>query len=93
MLPDESLQAFKDLKAKRYFPIHWGMFNLSLHAWHEPVERITAGARRDSITLVTPRIGEAVQLNDRYVAESWWRPLLLAVKSTKSPAGSEATIE
>ncbi|PKL33874.1 MAG: hydrolase [Spirochaetae bacterium HGW-Spirochaetae-10] len=93
MLPDESLQAFKDLKAKRYFPIHWGMFNLSLHAWHEPVERITAGARRDGITLVTPRIGEAVQLNDRYVAESWWRPLLLAAKATKAPTGTEATIE
>lgn len=93
MLPDESLQAFKDLRAKRYFPIHWGMFNLSLHAWHEPVERITAGARRDGIPLVTPRIGEAVQLNGRYVAESWWRPLLLAAKTTEAPAGSEATVE
>ncbi len=81
MLPDESLQAFKDLNAKRYFPIHWGMFNLSLHSWYEPVERITEGARRYNIDLVTPLIGETVDLNEHYVAHSWWRPLLLAART------------
>ena len=36
LLPDETAKAYKDLKAKRAFPIHWGMFNLSLHHWFDP---------------------------------------------------------
>jgi L-ascorbate metabolism protein UlaG (beta-lactamase superfamily) len=36
LLPNETAKAYKDLKAKRAFPIHWGMFNLSLHHWFDP---------------------------------------------------------
>lgn len=36
LMPYETAFAYKDLKAKRAFPIHWGMFNLSLHHWFSP---------------------------------------------------------
>jgi L-ascorbate metabolism protein UlaG (beta-lactamase superfamily) len=36
LLPDETVKAYHDLKTKRAFPIHWGMFNLSLHHWFTP---------------------------------------------------------
>lgn len=36
LMPQETAQAYKDVKAKRMFPVHWGMFNLSLHHWFDP---------------------------------------------------------
>ncbi len=80
MLPDESIQAFYDLKAKRYFPIHWGMFNLSLHAWYEPIEIISKSAMEKNISLIAPQIGEVVVINDSYVTTPWWRQVNSKIK-------------
>jgi L-ascorbate metabolism protein UlaG (beta-lactamase superfamily) len=38
--PEEVLQAAKDLRAKRLFPVHHSKFTLSLHPWDEPLIRI-----------------------------------------------------
>lgn len=37
MLPGEPVQAHIDLQGKVMFPIHWGTFNLSFHAWDDPL--------------------------------------------------------
>ncbi|MEK2690807.1 MBL fold metallo-hydrolase [Bdellovibrio sp. GT3] len=73
LLPDESVNAFKDLNAKRYFPIHWGMFSLAFHSWFEPLEKLSAAASANGMKLVTPKIGEIVTVNDSYSSEPWWR--------------------
>lgn len=73
MLPEQTAQAFTDVQGKLLIPIHWGAFTLALHAWTDPVERITASARERNITLVTPRIGEPVVLpKQRLPTEAWW---------------------
>jgi L-ascorbate metabolism protein UlaG (beta-lactamase superfamily) len=41
MQPAESLQAHLDLRGKVMLPIHNGTFDLALHAWHDPFDRIT----------------------------------------------------
>ena len=74
--PHESLQAFKDLNAQRYFPIHWGMFRLSTHAWYEPIRRLTAEAKRQGIVLVAPKMGEVAILNGEAPPEPWWEDVL-----------------
>jgi Predicted Zn-dependent hydrolases of the beta-lactamase fold len=76
LLPEESIQAFYDLKAKRYFPIHWGMFNLALHAWYEPIENIAKFTAEKKIPLIAPKIGEVVTVNDNYVTNYWWSELI-----------------
>lgn len=73
LMPYESIQAFKDLRAKRYFPIHWGMFNLSLHAWYEPIETILELTTENKISLIAPKIGEVVTVTDDYQTTPWWR--------------------
>lgn len=73
--PEESLQAFVDLNANRYFPIHWGMFRLSTHAWYEPIRLIWAEAQKRQIPLVAPMMGETAIINDAYRASAWWEPL------------------
>jgi len=76
MLPEETIQAYFDLKAKRFFPIHWGMFSLAPHTWYEPIVRTSAIAKAKGIPLISPRLGELVEINDRYENKLWWEPLI-----------------
>ena len=76
MLPDESVQAYFDLKAKRYFPIHWGMFVLAFHTWYAPIVHLQEAARTRGLKLMSPRLGQIVYVNDDFKNESWWESSL-----------------
>ena len=77
MLPDQVLQAAKELKAKRLFPVHSSKFALANHDWDTPLKTITTlNQGNDSIPLVTPIIGEVVDLNNtNQVFKQWWKNL------------------
>lgn len=73
MSPEETLQAAKDLGTKRLFPVHSGKFVLSTHSWDEPLKRLTALSKETDLLLVTPIIGERVNLKDATEKFSqWW---------------------
>ena len=64
MMPDEVLQAAKDLQAKRLLPVHSAKFVLASHDWDEPLKTITALNEKINLPLLTPMIGEAVYLKN-----------------------------
>jgi L-ascorbate metabolism protein UlaG (beta-lactamase superfamily) len=64
MYPEESVQAHIDLKGKNLLPIHNGTFDLSMHSWHEPFDRIVALGNAHGISVVTPLMGEPVSMHD-----------------------------
>jgi L-ascorbate metabolism protein UlaG (beta-lactamase superfamily) len=74
MLPEEGLKAAKDLNAKRLFPVHSSKFKLADHAWDEPLKTISElNENGDRISLVTPKIGEIVELkNSNQIFSKWW---------------------
>ena len=72
MMPEETVQAAKDLKATTLMPVHWGKFTLAMHPWDEPVRRVTAAAARVGLPITTPRIGEIVKINQHYPNEAWY---------------------
>ena len=72
MTPEETVQAAMDLKAKMLLPVHWAKFSLSVHAWDEPIIRIKKEAYLKNLNLIHPRIGEAVDLDNPAIFESWW---------------------
>jgi len=73
MLPEQVLQAAKDLQAKTLLPVHNAKFALSMHAWDEPLIRITEANRNVKLPLLTPLIGEVVSLDDStQVFAHWW---------------------
>lgn len=73
MMPEEVVRAGQDLKAKNILPVHWAKFALSVHAWKEPIARVTASAQQQSMHLVTPMIGEVMDLNDlSKTYPAWW---------------------
>ncbi|MBT2685078.1 MBL fold metallo-hydrolase [Bacillus sp. ISL-37] len=74
MLPEETVQAHQDVMGKLLIPVHWGAFTLSLHAWHDPVERAVRAAEESGVDIVTPRIGETFTVSlDDYPKSVWWR--------------------
>ncbi|QJE02409.1 hydrolase [Massilia forsythiae] len=75
MQPEETLQAFLDLRGKCLMPIHNGTFDLSMHRWQEPLERIAALAERHGVALATPAMGEALDLTRPRAETRWWRGL------------------
>jgi L-ascorbate metabolism protein UlaG (beta-lactamase superfamily) len=72
MFPSEAIKAFKDLKAKNLFPVHWGMFQLALHSWKDPIEKISKLADEQGIALIAPKFGEIVNLGKYKEVEKWW---------------------
>lgn len=75
--PDGAARAYESMggmaKAGLLMPIHWGMFNLALHAWRQPIERLEELAERDGLMLWAPRPGvptEVVKSEERL--ERWW---------------------
>lgn len=73
MMPEQVLQASKDLKAKRLLPVHSSKFALSKHAWDEPLKRITEANKDNEQDVITPMIGEIVYLKDTtQVFRQWW---------------------
>ena len=72
MLPNEGAQAFHDLRAQRYFPVHWGMFPLALHPWDEPIQEIYKHHKSGNVNLIAPIIGESLVIGGEYRVDPWW---------------------
>ncbi len=76
VLPEETAQAFLDLKGKNLVPVHWGMFALSLHDWFEPIEELEKQSKLRNINLMTPKIGQMIVLSEENIFEKWWKALI-----------------
>jgi len=73
LMPEETVQAAVDLKTRRLMPVHWGKFDLSMHAWDESIKRVSKAAETAQMPLVHPMIGEKVMLNNPdQTFERWW---------------------
>ena len=73
LMPEQTVQAAIDLKTKIMMPVHWGKFALALHAWDEPIERVTKEAQRLQVPIIHPMIGEKVNLNESSLTTQWWK--------------------
>jgi L-ascorbate metabolism protein UlaG (beta-lactamase superfamily) len=73
MFPEELITASKNLKAKMLMPVHWGKFALANHAWDEPITRVSEAAQKENLPLLTPMIGQKVNLDLPGTFEKWWK--------------------
>jgi L-ascorbate metabolism protein UlaG (beta-lactamase superfamily) len=72
MQPEQSLAAHQHVRGCTMMPVHWGTFDLAIHRWDEPAERIRALAAEHGVHLVQPRPGETVR-PDSTLQAPWWR--------------------
>ena len=73
MFPEQTVQAHLDLGGHILYPIHWGTFNLAMHSWYEPMERLTAEAVAAGVSVATPIVGETTIFGEKMPANKWWR--------------------
>jgi L-ascorbate metabolism protein UlaG (beta-lactamase superfamily) len=71
--PLNALRAAQRLGGARLLPVHWGTFNLGMHAWDEPVETLLANAEAHRVQLVLPKLGAPVEPTRIQTADPWWR--------------------
>jgi len=75
MTPEEGVAAHVAVGGGLLVPVHWGTFNLALHDWSEPVERLLAEAAECGVRVAVPRPGEAVDVDAPKAPDGWWRPI------------------
>ena len=74
MMPEEVVQAWIDLKANNIMPIHWWKFDLSLHSWHEPIERFIKEANKKEVSYFHPQVW-VIFNNEKLPKNNWWSDL------------------
>jgi L-ascorbate metabolism protein UlaG (beta-lactamase superfamily) len=90
--PANALEALALLGGGSFLPVHWGTFNLGIHAWDEPAETLLELAPARGVQLVMPRLGAAVEPSQVERVEPWWRsvaeaPPVAAPLETLQPLG------
>ena len=89
--PDNAITAFEWLGGGTLLPIHWGTFDLGLHAWHDPGDQILelAAARRAHV--LTPRLGQVFEPIHLDGPTPWWQRL--RAEDRKRLAATETVTE
>jgi L-ascorbate metabolism protein UlaG (beta-lactamase superfamily) len=73
--PEQAVLAHQLVKGRLLIPVHWGLFDLALHGWTEPVERVLVAARKYGVQVVTPAPGGSVEpaaLAPGFDPSRWW---------------------
>lgn len=72
MMPEQGIQAVKDLRGQCMIPIHWGVFNMSQPRWCGAVERAIPLAKESGVCIETPKLGEVIHTKDNNFVPYWW---------------------
>ena len=72
MDPESAVQANRDLGGGVLLPVHWATFDLSYHAWDEPILRTMRAAQSPPVQVVTPRVGEVVEVGQPFSNVEWY---------------------
>jgi L-ascorbate metabolism protein UlaG (beta-lactamase superfamily) len=86
--PENALVAHRMLGGGTLLPVHWGTFDLGLHPWEEPAEVLMRSAMQESVHVVTPRIGAAIEPSRVERIDPWWQEALPRVVAERRQAPS-----
>lgn len=73
--PVNAVKAHQLLRGKTLLPVHWGTFDLALHAWDAPAEELLTAIQNTDVQVALPRIGESVLAENYRPNHAWWREL------------------
>jgi L-ascorbate metabolism protein UlaG (beta-lactamase superfamily) len=69
---NEAIQTALDLGAENVLPIHWGVYDLAMHHWHESIDAFMDGAESRKFKTITPLMGERIVPGETST-KPWWK--------------------
>lgn len=90
--PEQAVLAHQLVRGQVMLPVHWGLFDLALHGWTEPIERVLAAAEKAGVRVVAPKPGASVELSDAPRIDRWW-PNLPWQSAENAPAWSSSVLQ
>lgn len=73
--PEQAVQAHRMVGGRLMMPVHWATFDLAMHSWVEPGERMIAACKASSVDVVIPRPGQAFEPCAPPELNRWWPDL------------------
>lgn len=70
--PEQAVEAHQLVRGRVMLPVHWGLFDLALHGWTEPIERVVAAAEAAQVTVAMPQPGAMIEPEAMGVQQRWW---------------------
>jgi L-ascorbate metabolism protein UlaG (beta-lactamase superfamily) len=86
--PENALKALELLGGGALLPVHWGTFNLAIHAWDDPAETLVRLGQEQRVRLVMPRLGVPVEPSRVETVDPWWRSVGATGEVAPPPVGS-----
>jgi L-ascorbate metabolism protein UlaG (beta-lactamase superfamily) len=87
--PENALKALTLLGGGSFLPVHWGTFNLALHAWDDPAETLLQLAPSVGVHLLLPRLGEAIEPSRAERPTPWWRAAAGEIVAAEEPTPTD----
>ena len=73
--PEQAVIAHQLVRGRVLMPVHWGLFDLALHGWTEPAERILKAAEALDVEVAMIRPGSSYDIAQPPRVERWWPDL------------------
>jgi L-ascorbate metabolism protein UlaG (beta-lactamase superfamily) len=73
--PEQAVRAHQIVRGDVMLPVHWGLFDLAIHGWTEPIERVLVAASAAGIRVSAPRPGGRVEPAQLGPVIRWWPSL------------------
>jgi len=70
--PEQAVLAHRLVRGDVMLPVHWGLFDLALHGWTEPMERVLVAAERAGVRVASPQPGGMVEPAAVGAPRRWW---------------------
>ncbi len=75
MTPEEGVAAHLAVHGGLLVPVHWATFQLAMHPWAEPADRVWREAKAADVPLAVSRPGERIDVSAPPPVDGWWQTL------------------
>lgn len=73
--PEQAMKAAELVRAQLLIPVHYATFDLAMHSWTEPAERLLVASQNSRVPLTLPIPGESVERKHPPRLSRWWPDL------------------
>lgn len=72
LLPEQFFPAARDLRTHKVLSVHNSKFSLARHSWDAPLKAVSGFRQDHHPQLLSPRIGEKMNLDSATKTPAWW---------------------